>query len=159
MICLEIAVTVTFLIPDIMGEEKRLKRFSFEEVQNHKKHSGANEANSYWIAIHDKVYDVTNWLNDHPGGEEILVEHAGQDATEDWEDIGHSTTAREKMKDYLIGELREEDRKGVADTGPPSWDIADSSQVDSNSTWSSWIMPVSIIIIATMLYMMYFAGE
>ena len=43
----------------------------------------------------------------HPGGEEILIEHAGQDSTEPFEDVGHSTDARDMMKEYLIGELIE----------------------------------------------------
>ena len=46
-------------------------------------------------------------LTQHPGGEEILVEHGGQDATEPFEDVGHSTDARDMMKEYLIGELIE----------------------------------------------------
>ena len=142
-----------------MCEEKRLKCFSFEEVQNHKNHSGAEAENSFWIVIHDKVYDVTNWLDDHPGGEEILVEHAGKDATEPWEDIGHSATARQKMKDYLIGELREEDCKGVLDAGPESWDVTNSTQTDSDDTWRSWITPVIITIIVILIYSIYVAGE
>lgn len=43
----------------------------------------------------------------HPGGEEILFENAGTDATEAFEDVGHSTDAREMMKDYRIGTLHE----------------------------------------------------
>ena len=43
----------------------------------------------------------------HPGGEEILIEHAGQDATEPFEDVGHSSDSREMMAEYLIGELNE----------------------------------------------------
>ncbi len=43
----------------------------------------------------------------HPGGEEILIENAGDDSTEAFEDVGHSSDAREMMKDYLIGELAE----------------------------------------------------
>ena len=31
----------------------------------------------------------------------------GQDATESFEDVGHSTDARELMKDYYLGELHE----------------------------------------------------
>jgi cytochrome b involved in lipid metabolism len=46
-------------------------------------------------------------LFQHPGGEEILIENAGDDATEAFEDVGHSSDAREMMKDYLIGELTE----------------------------------------------------
>ena len=34
-----------------------------------------------WIIIDSKVYDVTNWLKRHPGGEMILKNSGGQDAT------------------------------------------------------------------------------
>jgi cytochrome b involved in lipid metabolism len=36
-----------------------------------------------------------------------LIENAGDDSTEAFEDVGHSSDAREMMKDYLIGELAE----------------------------------------------------
>ena len=41
----------------------------------------------------------------HPGGEEVLREQAGGDATESFEDVGHSTDAREMAADMMIGEL------------------------------------------------------
>lgn len=31
------------------------------------------------IILHDKVYDVTSFLNEHPGGEEVLLDHSGID--------------------------------------------------------------------------------
>ena len=43
----------------------------------------------------------------HPGGEEIMIENAGIDSTEAFEDVGHSSDAREMLKEYLIGELQE----------------------------------------------------
>lgn len=55
---------------------------------------------STWLIIHDNVYDVTKFLEEHPGGEEVLLEQAGRDATEAFEDVGHSNDARELMKDY-----------------------------------------------------------
>lgn len=44
-------------------------------------------------------------LFQHPGGEEVLLEQAGRDATESFEDVGHSTDAREMLKQYYIGEV------------------------------------------------------
>ena len=44
-------------------------------------------------------------LFQHPGGEEVLLEQAGRDATESFEDVGHSTDAREMLKQYYIGEI------------------------------------------------------
>ena len=37
----------------------------------------------------------------------MLLEQGGNFATESFEDVGHSTDARELMKEYLIGELAE----------------------------------------------------
>ena len=53
-----------------------------------------------------KVYDVSNYLNDHPGGAEVVMEVAGEDATNMFEDIGHSSDAREEMKKHFIGLLK-----------------------------------------------------
>ena len=37
----------------------------------------------------------------------MLYEQAGKDATEAFEDVGHSSDARELLKDYVIGKLPE----------------------------------------------------
>lgn len=41
----------------------------------------------------------------HPGGEEVLLEQAGADASESFEDVGHSLDAREMLKQYYIGDV------------------------------------------------------
>lgn len=41
----------------------------------------------------------------HPGGEEVLREQSGGDATENFEDVGHSTDARSLSETFIIGEL------------------------------------------------------
>merc|ERR1712113_406996 len=66
----------------IMGEDD--KQYSLEEVESH--NIGRGPDKSVWMVIHDKVYDVTKFLDEHPGGEEILIESAGKDATEAFED-------------------------------------------------------------------------
>ena len=53
-----------------------------------------------------KVYDVTNYLDDHPGGAEVMLDLAGQNADEFFEDIGHSNDARAELKKHLIGTLK-----------------------------------------------------
>jgi cytochrome b5 len=49
---------------------------------------------------------VTKYLDDHPGGAEVLLDVAGQDADEFFEDIGHSNDARSELKKYLIGHFK-----------------------------------------------------
>lgn len=41
------------------------------ELQEHASHKDC------WLAIHGKVYDITNYLVDHPGGDDVMLEHAG----------------------------------------------------------------------------------
>jgi cytochrome b involved in lipid metabolism len=53
-----------------------------------------------------KVYDVTDYLDDHPGGAEVLLDVGGQDADEFFEDIGHSKDARDELKKILVGTLK-----------------------------------------------------
>jgi hypothetical protein len=42
------------------------------------------------------------------GGEEVLLDVGGQDATEAFEDVGHSDEAREILDGLLIGDLKRE---------------------------------------------------
>lgn len=64
-----------------------------------------------WIAIEGNVYDVTDFIFQHPGGDEIL-DGCGTDATELFNNRpdnrgSHSNTARVLLPQYLIGELAE----------------------------------------------------
>lgn len=65
------------------------------------------------IIIYDIVYDAHEFLNEHPGGEEILLEHRAKDATEDFDDVGHSTDTLDLMRKYRVGELVEHEKTNV----------------------------------------------
>lgn len=56
-----------------------------------------NAKDDLWIVVHGKVYDVTEYARDHPGGADTLIEVAGMDATSAYEDVGHSQDANEIM--------------------------------------------------------------
>ncbi|MED6183857.1 hypothetical protein PIB30_041712 [Stylosanthes scabra] len=64
-----------------------------------------NTKDDCWIVVNGKVYDVTQYLDDHPGGDDVILAATGRDATDDFEDAGHSKSAREQMEEYFIGEL------------------------------------------------------
>jgi cytochrome b involved in lipid metabolism len=49
----------------------------------------------------DQVYDVTPLLALHPGGDQILVDYGGLDATAAFELAFHSAAARRMMAEYL----------------------------------------------------------
>lgn len=63
-----------------------------------------------WVIIDQNVYDLTEWLNFHPGGRDVLLSVAGQDATEHFQEIGHSPFAKEKMTQFLVGVVVEPKR-------------------------------------------------
>ncbi|KAH9976160.1 FMN-dependent dehydrogenase-domain-containing protein [Lactifluus volemus] len=42
---------------------------------------------SCWIIVHGNVYDVTEFLDEHPGGSKIILKYAGKDATQEYEPI------------------------------------------------------------------------
>ncbi len=50
--------------------------FTMEEVEKH------NKKDDLWIVVKGVVLDVTNWLDEHPGGPQALFSHMGKDASE-----------------------------------------------------------------------------
>eukprot|EP01062_Namystynia_karyoxenos_P009111 TRINITY_DN13211_c0_g1_i1.p1 TRINITY_DN13211_c0_g1~~TRINITY_DN13211_c0_g1_i1.p1 ORF type:complete len:1620 (+),score=357.44 TRINITY_DN13211_c0_g1_i1:129-4862(+) len=69
----------------------------WEEVRRH------NRKSDCWIVIEGRAFDVTRWWPDHPGGGEMLLAHAGGDATEDFLDARHSEAARRRMNTMFRG--------------------------------------------------------
>ncbi|XP_012217877.1 cytochrome b5-like [Linepithema humile] len=82
-------------------------RYSLADVA---KCNGKNGART-WIVIYDNVYDVTDYMQQHPGGPELIEEYAGKDATTGFDDFGHSSDAKKMLKEYLVGELEDEDKR------------------------------------------------
>ena len=76
-----------------------LNEYSLNDLSKH------NKPNDCWILIKDKIYDVTNFLEDHPGGRKILLEYGGKNGTRYFNEIFHSNDAISQMKKYLVGKL------------------------------------------------------
>lgn len=51
------------------------------------------------------VYDVSKFMDEHPGGDEVLISEGGRDATDAFEDVGHSDDARALLKGMLKGDM------------------------------------------------------
>ncbi|KAI7902692.1 delta-6-fatty acid desaturase [Cokeromyces recurvatus] len=66
------------------------------------------------IIIDNKLYDVTEFIEDHPGGEAVLMTHIGKDASDVFHAM-HPDTAYEILANYYAGDLLpeevEDDRK------------------------------------------------
>ncbi|KAJ5167307.1 Ceramide very long chain fatty acid hydroxylase SCS7 [Penicillium canariense] len=77
-----------------------LPTFTPAEVESH------NSTKSCYITIGRKVYDVTEFLEDHPGGGDLILDYAGKDVEEIMKDEishEHSEAAYEILMDYHVG--------------------------------------------------------
>ncbi|KAI9286637.1 cytochrome b5-like heme/steroid binding domain-containing protein [Umbelopsis sp. AD052] len=117
--------------------------FSLAQVAEH------SQKKDIYVAIHNKVYNVTSFIEEHPGGEEVLLDEAGKDATEAFEDIGHSDEAREILENYYVADLDEASKKDIKKTP-----IARAPAVtESSSTGSA--LRVVIPVLAVIGYLAY----
>jgi hypothetical protein len=60
-----------------------------------------------WVVVAGDVYDVSRFLEDHPGGAEILQRHAGTDASTAFAKAKHSREALVLMMNYRVGRLQD----------------------------------------------------
>ncbi|XP_053841472.1 cytochrome b5 isoform X2 [Vidua macroura] len=88
---------------------------------------------------------------EHPGGEEVLREQAGGDATENFEDVGHSTDARTLSESFIVGELHPDDRSKLQ---KPTETLITTVQ-STTSSWSNWVIPAIAAIIVALMYRSY----
>ncbi|XP_006648885.1 cytochrome b5-like [Oryza brachyantha] len=119
--------------------------YSFQEVSKH------NDRKDCWLIIGGKVYDVSPFMEEHPGGDEVLLACTGKDATADFNDIGHTATAKELMAQYVIGEVD-------ASTRPPkpayrvlSEDARTKPDAASGGAWLTMLqlaVPVALLGLA-----------
>lgn len=83
-------------------DDSQLKVYTADEVVAH------NDAKDPWLAIGGRVYAVKDYAASHPGGAEVLQRSAGKpDSTMDFQQIGHGKNAREVMKKYCVGKVKD----------------------------------------------------
>jgi cytochrome b5 len=98
---------------------KKLKTYSVEDLAKYKGSEAESHEGKIVFAIKHieskhgafpdyedgkyYVYDVTDYSIDHPGGDEIMRDNSGTDATGEFEEIGHSATAKEQLADLRVG--------------------------------------------------------
>ncbi len=63
-----------------------------------------NTFDDCWVIIRDKVYDISEWKDHHPGGPFVARMHAGKDATGEFGDY-HSKMAERHMTHFCVGEV------------------------------------------------------
>ncbi|CAK9158405.1 unnamed protein product [Ilex paraguariensis] len=96
-----------------MAEPK--KYITPDELKNH------NKPGDLWISVQGKVYDVSDWVKNHPGGDLPLLSLSGQDATDAfvafhpgtaWQFLGKFFNGYH-LKDFAVSEVSKDYRKLV----------------------------------------------
>jgi cytochrome b involved in lipid metabolism len=89
-------------IKKVEQETQKKSSFSMNDVEKH------NNQNDCWIVIDGKVYDVTSYIESHPGGK-VMANFCGQDGSLAFATKGknkpHSPAAYEILKTLYIGDL------------------------------------------------------
>ena len=62
-------------------------------------------ADDCWLIIDRKVYDVTPYIAEHPGGDAIF-KHAGSDVTTGFHGPQHPPRVYDLIDDFYVGKLR-----------------------------------------------------
>eukprot|EP00933_Yihiella_yeosuensis_P005474 TRINITY_DN10998_c1_g2_i2.p1 TRINITY_DN10998_c1_g2~~TRINITY_DN10998_c1_g2_i2.p1 ORF type:complete len:429 (-),score=95.00 TRINITY_DN10998_c1_g2_i2:141-1394(-) len=95
---------------------KNVAKIPFSEVARH------STKDDLWLLIDGKVYDVTPFLNLHPGGGQLIVEAAAQDATSLFEQT-HGEGLRYSlrlMNQFFIGDCSDPQEAKKASAEPPT---------------------------------------
>ena len=81
------------------------KMYSMKDVRMH------NKAEDGWIVIGNNVYDITTWIDKHPGGA-IIKDYLGKDGSNAFKSIGHPDYVKTTiLPKYFIGSLIAKTRK------------------------------------------------
>jgi len=81
-----------FAIPDT--------EYTMEEIAKH------NKKEDLWVVVKGVVLDLTNWLDDHPGGPQALLNFMGRDATEEFEMLHDDEVIPKYAPSQVIGRVK-----------------------------------------------------
>ncbi|KAL7163736.1 hypothetical protein ACSBR2_039789 [Camellia fascicularis] len=93
------------------------------------------------LTLNFMVYDVSTYLDEHPGGDDVMVAATGKDATDEFEDAGHSKSARELMETFRIGELDPASPPAII----PELEIPSKKKQLEDLTKQYWTVPVTVV--------------
>lgn len=109
-----------------------------------------------WIIIDNVVYDVSTFLEDHPGGPEVLLQNSGGDASRCFHDVGHTEEALEWRREFRVGELVAADVREVVRERGPAW-AGGEDTLSVAALVNVWAPPLVMALIALLLYIYLFS--
>eukprot|EP00928_Gymnodinium_smaydae_P089526 TRINITY_DN73484_c0_g1_i1.p1 TRINITY_DN73484_c0_g1~~TRINITY_DN73484_c0_g1_i1.p1 ORF type:complete len:211 (+),score=32.03 TRINITY_DN73484_c0_g1_i1:39-671(+) len=118
--------------------------FTMEEVRQH------CQKDDCWIVFglegRLKVFDVTHFLDNHPGGGELILDVCGRDCSADFEDIAHTKYARDIAEEYLIGEIAGPEQDEYVKRGPKPSQRWSSRRIPAY--WTPCLSGIMVAVVA-----------
>jgi cytochrome b involved in lipid metabolism len=107
--CAVIAVAIWFMasgskkVPAVVKKKKQpIMLDAPVDASEVAKHSTSEDC---WIIVDSKIYDISGYIDDHPGGDSIL-KNAGGDSSEGVHGPQHPPSMWDVLRLYYIGELK-----------------------------------------------------
>ncbi|XP_066171190.1 cytochrome b5 reductase 4 isoform X3 [Sylvia atricapilla] len=139
---------------DLTGLKGRLIEVTEDELSKH------NKKEDCWICIRGFVYNVTPYMEYHPGGEDELMRAAGADGTDLFDQVHRWVNYESMLKECLVGRMAvkpiaapkevssivSEDKKQLNGVLPEKKVLATSSAKDLSPSYD-WFQTDSLITI------------
>ncbi|KAL2214543.1 cytochrome b2 [Sarocladium strictum] len=96
-----------------MGDVQEVSNMAFQDqsargplvtLETLSKHNSKSDC---WIAVHSKVWDITDFINEHPGGPSVLLKCAGGNATQSFDSVHAPDMLDELPKEKFKGFLEQ----------------------------------------------------
>ncbi|KAL7987928.1 hypothetical protein Chor_006847 [Crotalus horridus] len=98
---------------DLTGLKGRLLEVTEEELMKH------NKRDDCWICIRGLVYNVTPYMEYHPGGEDELMRAAGTDGTDLFDQVHRWVNYESMLKECLVGRIALKPAASLKEICPP----------------------------------------
>eukprot|EP01089_Gocevia_fonbrunei_P013596 TRINITY_DN3515_c0_g1_i2.p1 TRINITY_DN3515_c0_g1~~TRINITY_DN3515_c0_g1_i2.p1 ORF type:complete len:157 (-),score=42.94 TRINITY_DN3515_c0_g1_i2:9-419(-) len=83
------------------SKKREIKSYTLAEINKH------NTSTDCWLIVDNKVYDVTSYVDEHPGGDAIF-NNAGADSTKGFKGDQHPLRVADMIEEYYIGTVAAE---------------------------------------------------
>ncbi|XP_014733310.1 PREDICTED: cytochrome b5 reductase 4 isoform X2 [Sturnus vulgaris] len=139
---------------DLTGLKGRLIEVTEDELSKH------NKKEDCWICIRGFVYNVTPYMEYHPGGEDELMKAAGTDGTDLFDQVHRWVNYESMLKECLVGRMAvkpiaapkevsptvSEDKKQLNGVLPEKKVLASSKDLTPSYDWFQTESLITIVI-------------
>ena len=95
------ALGLALALGGTLPAEAATKSYTSAQVKRH------NKASDCWTIINGSVYNLTKWVNRHPGGSQFIVQLCGRNGSAAFTgQHGSDGSARSMLAGYRIGKLK-----------------------------------------------------